>query len=312
MRFFPHKFNKKRFELLHIVKSILESLKNLLPLGVRTIFYQVISLEDSPLENSKKGYNRLGRLIGDARYCGEISFDAIEDRTRYTSNLPVQLEDLLYYHYPDAWKQQPYYIEVFVEKEGLRPFFVRVLRPYYVPVTSSRGFDSHTDVMKAAKRLHKYHDRQRLIFIFSDFDPSGESISKDFEFRLRKCLVMLKEDPTLFDKGNKTIEIPNLKSEKVALTLEQVEEFDLPPKFAKFKDPRASSFVQKYGSKAVVELNALPPKLLQEIILETVTPYLDIEEVERVQSNEYKVRTEGLKALESLLDLERDDNDEES
>lgn len=238
MRFFPHKFNKKSLKLLHIVKSVLENLKKLLPLGVRTIFYQVISLEDSPLGNSKKDCNRLGRLIGKARYCGEISFDSIEDRTRYTSNLPVKLEDLLHYYYPDAWKHQPYYIEVFVEKEGLRPFFVRILRPYYVPVTSSRGFDSHTDVMKVAKRLHKYHDRQRLIFIFSDFDPSGESISKDFEFRLRKCLVMLEEDPTLFDEDNKTIEIPNLRSEKVALTLEQVEKNKLPPKFAKPKDPK--------------------------------------------------------------------------
>jgi len=309
MRYFPHRFQRKSLELLSIVKTVLDNLKGLLPLGVRQIFYQVISLADSPLKNSKRDCRRLGSLIGKARYCGQISFDDIEDRTRYASNLSVPLEDLLYYYYPEAWKQQPHYIEVFVEKEGLRSFFVRTLRPYFIPVTPIRGFDSHTDVMKAAKRIHKYHDRPRVIFVFSDFDPSGESISKDFEFRLRKCLVMLGEDPTIFDEKNKIIEIPYLDSKKVALTLEQVEKNNLPPKFAKPKDPRASSFIQKYGQETVVELDALPPKLLQEIILGTVIPYLDMDEVERIQSVENRIKTEGLEALESLIDLEETSND---
>jgi len=309
MRYFLLKFSKKNSELLGIVKGVFKNLRDLSPLTVRQIFYQVISLTNSPLENSKRDYGRLSRLLVKARYCGEISFNDIEDRTRPTSNRPIPLNELLYYYYPEAWTNQPCYIEVFVEKEGLRAFFVRTLRPLYVAVTPMRGFDSLSNVMEAARRFHEYKNRPRYIFIFSDFDPSGECIFRDFEYRLKKCLVMLGEEPISYDEDNKRIEIPNIQVEKVALTLEQVEEYGLPPKFVKPKDPRASDFIEKYGPKAVVELDALPPKLLQEIILETIIPYLDIDEVERVRNIERKVKTEGLEALQSLVNLEDSNED---
>ena len=308
MRFYIVKFSRKNFELLRVVKGILESLRDLLPVTVRQVFYQVISLPNSPLENSKRDYSRLGRLLVKSRLCGEVSFDDIEDRTRYTSNRPIPLEDLLYYYYPEAWTCQPSYIEVFVEKEGLRSFFVRILRPLYVAVTPMRGFDSLSDVMEAAKRLHEYEDRPRHIFVFSDFDPSGECIFKDFEFRLKKCLIMLGEEPTTYDEENKNIEIPNLQIRKVALTSEQVDRYDLPPKFVKSKDPRATSFTQKYGQEAVVEIDALPPQILQEIIRQTIVPLLDLEEVERIQRTVQRIRNEGLEVFQRLMNLEDADD----
>lgn len=309
MRYFPHKFRRKSSELLNLVKSILKKYEKMLPLTLRQIFYLVISLEKSPLENTLYDYQRLSRLLRDARYSGDVSFEWIEDRTRYASNLTRPLEEIIYYYYPEAWEYQPYYIEVFVEKEGLRSFFQRILRPFYIPITPMRGFDSLSDIMNAAERIHKYKDRPRLIFIFSDFDPSGESISQDFEFRLKKCLIMLGEDPTFFveNKDMKRAEVPNLLVYKIALTQEQVEKYNLPPKFVKPKDPRASTFIEKYGLKAVVELDAMPPEVLEEIILEAIIPYLDLDEVERIRKIEWRVKTEGLEVLESLTDLEEEE-----
>jgi hypothetical protein len=304
MRYFQIKFSRKNLELLKVVKEIIQTQKDLLPLTVRQIFYQVISLQNPPLENSKRDYGRLSKLLVKARLCGEISFENIEDRTRYTSNRPIPLEDLIYYYYPEAWKHQPCYIELFVEKEGLRSFFMRILRPLYVPVTPMRGFDSLSDVMESAKRLHEYANRKRYVFVFSDFDPSGECIFKDFEFRLKKCLIMLGEEPTYYNEKEKKAEVPNIDIKKVALTLEQVEKYNLPPKFVKSKDPRATTFIQKYGQKAVVELDAMPPKLLQRILLETIFPYIDMDEVERIQKIEQRIKTKGLEALHSLENLE--------
>lgn len=158
--------------------------------------------------------------------------------------------------------------------------------------------------MEAAKRLHQYEDRPRFIFVFSDFDPSGECIFKDFEFRLKRCLIMLGEEPTYYNEKEKKAEIQNLHVEKVALTLEQVEKYNLPPMFVKPKDPRATSFIQKYGEKAVVELDAMPPKLLQETVLETVIPYLDMDEVRRIRRIEERIKVEGLVMLQSLENSE--------
>jgi len=290
--------------VLSLLKEIFEKYRDLLPLTLRQIFYIIVSLENSPMQNTKQDYARLCRLLSKARYSGEIPFEFIQDRTRYTSNLPIPLEEILYYYYPKAWEHQPYYIEVILEKEGLRTFFRKILRPFYVPVTPTRGFDSLSDVMEIAKRIHHYKNRRRLIFIFSDFDPSGESIFQDFEFRLKKCLVMLGEEPTYYNEKEKKIEIPNLYVEKVALTLEQIEKYNLPPKFVKPKDPRATRFIDKYGEKTVVEMDAMPPDTLKEIILEKVIPYLNLNEVERTQKIEKKIKTQGLKVLESLVNLE--------
>jgi len=56
-------------------------------------------------------------------------------------------------------------------------------------------------VEEEAKRLHKYKDKPRHIIVFSDFDPSGECISKDFEFRLKKRPITLGEDASLYARA---------------------------------------------------------------------------------------------------------------
>ena len=308
MRYFPYRFHKKSLDLLDLVKLIFKKYQKMLPLTLRQIFYLVISLENSPLKNSFNDYQTLSRLIRNARYSGEIPFEWIEDRTRHTLNLPQPIEDIIYYYYPEAWINQLNYIEVFVEKETLRSFFHRILAPLYIPVTPIRGFSSLSVVMDAAKRLHDYEDGPRYVFVFTDFDPSGESISEDLDFRLKKCLAMLGETPTLFidTKDEKRAELPNLQVDKIALNQEQVEKYNLPPKYTKTKDPRASDFIKKYGPKAVVELDALPPEILKEIILEATIPYLDMDEVLRIKEIERKIKTKGVELLESLIDIENE------
>jgi hypothetical protein len=63
---------------------------------------------------------------------------------------------------------------------------------------------------------------------------------------------------------------------KVALTPGQVEEYDLPPNFAKITDTRAKGFIAKYGPKSAVELDALPVKVLRGLIRESVEANLDM------------------------------------
>jgi 5S rRNA maturation endonuclease (ribonuclease M5) len=300
MRYFRQRFSPKEMELLSTVKGILKTFDDMLPLTLRQIFYQVVSLPNPPLSNSKSSYQKLSKLLTKARLGGEIDFEYIEDRTRHTRNTPLDLETLLYNYYPDAWIHQSTYVEVFVEKEALGSFFVRTLRQYYVPVTATKGFNSLSSVMEIAERLHDQEKKIRYAYLFTDFDPSGESISKDFEFRIKKCLLMLGEDPTYYDEEAKAIGIPNLSIQKVALTKEQVDEYNLPPMFAKPQDPRAKEFIQEYGDKSVVELDALPPQILKEIIMETVIDDLDMVEVSKAQELEGRMKTEGLKGLQSI------------
>jgi hypothetical protein len=49
-------------------------------LTLRQLFYQFVAR--ALLENTMQQYKRLGTIVRDARDCGLIDWDAIEDRTR--------------------------------------------------------------------------------------------------------------------------------------------------------------------------------------------------------------------------------------
>ena len=61
----------------------------------------------------------------------------------------------------------------------------------------------------------------------------------------------------------------------MALTLEDIERYDLPPAMAKRTDTRTPGFVAKYGDISV-ELDALPPPVLGERLETAVCERLDM------------------------------------
>jgi hypothetical protein len=301
MRFFKYNFRKKTLELLERIKLLLAGeYRDSLPLTLRQLFYIVISQPNAPLQNTYNDYQRLCRDLRNARYAGVIPFETIEDRTRYTSNLPFNLDDAISHYYPEAWAGQPRYFEVFVEKEALRSFFNRILRQHYVMLNVGRGYDSLSDVMEIAQRFHEQNNKERCLFTFTDFDPSGDDIARDIDFRIGKCLIMLGEEPSYFSEEEKRADIPNFTTMKIALTEEQVKKHNLPPMFAKEKDPRASSFVDKYGSEAVVELDSLPPRILADIISNLCNRHLNLDEEKKIQRKETRIKKQALEALEFL------------
>jgi len=314
MWYFPIKFSSDDQKLLDQIVSLLRGpYYQLLPLDIRTIYYQLIGLPDPLIQNLPKGYNKVKIVVRDARYCGQIPFEWIEDLTRYTYNHAVSLEEALSHYYPDAWRNQPIYIEVFVEKKGLAPFFARALRPLYVKVTPGGGHNSLTNVMEMAQRFHNYANRPRYLFVFSDLDASGDDIARDIQFRLGECLMMLGEEPIRYAKTRKMkiVEIENLTVQKEALTFQQARELNLPAMFQNPKDPRAGDFISRYGDKAVVELNAVPPDILNKMILDSVGLHLDSYDIDRVRWEEERIRLNIVKALENSEGDEENEHQED-
>jgi len=310
MRYFPTRFSPQAERLLDLITSLLE--KSLYALDIRTIYYLVIGQPDPLIGNTKKGYNKVKKIIRDARYSGHIPFYKIADRTRDTYNRPVSIDQALSYYYSDAWKDQPAYLEVFVEKRGLAPLFAAVLQPYYVQVTPGGGHDSLTNVMEIAGRFHEYTDRPRYLLVFSDLDASGDHIAKDIQFRLGKSLMMLDEDPIKYVERGKTkiCEMENLTVPKVALTFEQARELSLPALYQNINDTRAADFIARYGEKAVVELNAVPPEVLERMILDSVESLIDKPKMTGLREKEERIKTSGLEFLRTLENEEDGDQHE--
>lgn len=101
---------------------------------------------------------------------------------------------------------------------------------------------------------HEYYQDCRILYM-GDHDPSGIDMHRDIRTRLQEFGC--------------TAEV-----ERIALTQDQIDEYDLPPNPTKKIDPRSRKYYEKYGSKSW-ELDALDPEVLTEIVEGRILEYLD-------------------------------------
>lgn len=230
-------------------------------LTLRQLYYQFVARDLIP--NKQSEYNRLGRLMSDARLAGLIDWNAIEDRTRNLSALahwdsPADIvRGAASQFRVDHWEGQPYRIEVWIEKEALAGVFSRVCRELDIPFFSCRGYTSQSEMWGAAQRLKEYHlsGQQPLIFHFGDHDPSGIDMTRDIQERMELFGCALRLD-------------------RLALNMDQVDEWEPPPNPAKVSDSRFESYLIEFGRQSW-ELDALEPRVLSDLVRDTVFNYID-------------------------------------
>ena len=231
-------------------------------LTLRQLYYQFVSRDLIP--NTQKDYKNLGSIVNDARLAGLIDWDAIVDRTRELRSLshftgPEEIIEACSQQFNlDRWADQPYRPEVWIEKDALVGVFERVCRELDVPLLSCRGYTSQSEMWGAAQRMLRYkHKRQKpIVFHFGDHDPSGKDMSRDIVDRLE-----------LFIRGE-------MKFERLALNMDQVEQYSPPPNPAKITDSRASAYIAEFGDESW-ELDALEPTVLADLVRNAIEGIVD-------------------------------------
>ncbi len=204
----------------------------------------------------------LGSLINDGRLAGLIDWNAITDRTRNLRgnthwDTPVDVIYSAKYSYLlNKWKDQPNYVEVWVEKDALVDVVGQACKPLDVPYFSCRGYTSQSEMWSAAQRFIRQKNREnRIIIHLGDHDPSGIDMTRDIQERL--------------DLFGADVEV-----KRVALTMSQIQTYNPPPNPAKITDSRCSKYIDQYGDESW-ELDALEPKVITDLIKEQVTMYRD-------------------------------------
>lgn len=146
-----------------------------------------------------------------------------------------------------------------IEKEALAGVFERVCHELRVPYLSCRGYTSQSEMWRAARRLSNQETNGRIpyIFHFGDHDPSGVDMSRDIEDRLRMFMGAT-----------------DLRFERLALTMDQVEEYSPPSNPTKMTDIRADKYVELYGEESW-ELDALNPTVLSDLLRNNVQLLID-------------------------------------
>lgn len=248
--------HKKAREILEVSFEVLSADW---PMTVRQVYYQLVSRQ--VIENNRGQYQKVSKLLVNARRDGSIPWEWIEDRLRRPRKVAMW-QDLADYrgavlasYRRNVWATQPGYVEAWLEKDALSGIFEDILRPYGVTLSVGRGFDGWSSIHNAALRLRDIPDA--AIVYFGDFDPSGEDMARSLRERLA-------------DQGA-TPEII-----KCALTFEDIERYNLPPDFAKTTDTRTKAFVAKYGNVSV-ELDALPGNVLRDRLRQEVEARMDLD-----------------------------------
>jgi hypothetical protein len=268
-------------------------------LTLRQLYYQFVSR--GLIANKQTEYKRLGSIINDARLAGILDWDYIVDRTRNLRSLahwdePTDLIKAAAQQFrTDKWASQPTRIEVWIEKDALVGVLDVVCPDLDVPYFSCRGYTSQSEIWGAAQRLNEYlwKGQNVLILHLGDHDPSGIDMSRDIEDRLRLFTRkdMIRRMTTMLRKWIREGEIDpdaadykevararldeyedtcgHLEIRRIALTMDQVQEYDPPPNPAKMTDARAEGYVGLYGDESW-ELDALDPATLSALIREHV------------------------------------------
>lgn len=270
-----------------------------LRLSLRQLYYQLVSR--NIIQNTERSYKNLGQLVSKGRLAGYIDWAAIEDRiriphkvTEWESPAEVMQAVINQYRLP-RWNTQDDYVEVWSEKDALAGVLQPVVDEYHVLMMVNRGYSSQSAMKAAAERLQA-QDKFITILYIGDQDPSGEDMVRDIEDRLR-LLTRYQVDFTVL---------------KVAITEEQIAQFNPPPNPAKMTDSRAAAYVQKFGTSSY-EADALPPDVLATVVRDHIRGQIDFDAwnsmIEREDEDKRLLENASEQIMEER-DYEIDDEDD--
>ena len=242
-----------------------------LKLTLRQLYYQFVTRNAIP--NKENAYKRLGNLISDARLAGLLDWEAIEDRVR-TPKMQNEYDDLKdlveaalrSYRLP-RWEGQDWYVELWCEKDAVSNILAPMAKKYHIVQMVNRGYSSQSAMHDTAERFLEQDETKRNALLYlGDHDASGEDMVRD----IRERLAMFGVELTV---------------NKIALTFEQVKQYNLVPNPAKLTDTRSKAYIKKFGNESW-ELDALPPDVLHEMIEQAILKVLDVDKYNEIIEQE--------------------------
>ena len=226
-------------------------------LTLRQLYYRLVAFTDIP--NNRSNYNYFIDVLTKYRQKNNAFAEYFEDRTRklvidtgsiknesFSEKVKYQLDSVVNdypYYWTDSNLMQEKITIILLEKQALESIFERAIGHMSILVVS-KGFNSFTQ-MNELKNALKNDDREKNLYVFTDFDDSGLLIQNNFLNQMRKHLK---------------IHFNNV--ERIALTKDLIEKYSIP------QNPTKESTHKKYNLPYYVELDALEPNVLTDLVKE--------------------------------------------
>ena len=270
-----------------------------LSLTVRQLYYQFVAR--GLLPSGQNEYKKIVDTLSKARYAGKFDNDLIEDRTRtvhkgdftrddtrvgrgmnkaaaWIRQMPIWALDR------DRWYGQHTHVSVWVEKEALAGIFETTCNELGVSWLACKGCPSVSaiwDWIKGAREAKEYGGgdedfHQSVILYFGDHDPTGFMIPRAAHEGIEKLQCSDRNQESWFPSWEEPNQL-NVTVKRVALNMDQVQQYNPPPFWAKTSDTRYKGYVREHGTTDAWELDALDPSVLRSLIESEVDAYFDEE-----------------------------------
>ena len=254
------------------------------PMTVRQVFYQA-TVHGLVPKDEAKGYRVVQRRLVALRADGVVPYGWITDNARMVRGLNrySSLEDFaaqsaqLYRR--DYWARSDVRVEVWLEKDALAGvLYPVVVSEWGLDLFVTRGFAS-VSYLEAAAEDAREDGRPTFVYVLTDLDPSGVDIARK----------IAEELPQRAPNVEMTVQ-------RIAVTPEQVEAMRLPTRPTKQGDTRAKKFEARYGT-ASVELDAIPPSTLRQMVSDAIAEHADTAEHRRLKQIEVLERESLIKGF---------------
>lgn len=238
------------------------------PMTLRGLYYRLVAA--GIVAKTDAEYEKVGHYLGQLRREKRIPYAHIADNTRlqrkpqsYTG-LTDALRRTAQTYRRALWAEANVYLEVWVEKDALGGILFEETSAYDVPLMVARGYSSTTFLRSAAEAMASA-GRPAYIYLLTDHDPAGMDIAAAIEKGIRWHLNDLGEA------------IPMV-ADRLAVTPEQIRDWNLPTRPTKTTDRRA----KRFGAVSV-DLDAIPPRLLRGLVREAIERHIDDDELASLQ-----------------------------
>jgi hypothetical protein len=253
-------------------EKLLEIVAVMRPMTVRQVFYQ--ATVRGIIEKSEHGYNKVQTDLTLLRRAGELPYDWLADNTRWQrkpttfDSVAQALRNTARLYRKSLWTDADAYVEVWLEKDPLAGVIYPITSIYDVPLMVARGYASLSFLHEAAEYISGI-DVPAYIYHLGDHDPSGINAGEKIEETLTELAPYA-----------------DIYFERLAVTPNQIVAWNLPSRPTKKTDTRAKNFDSEFS----VELDAIEPATLREIVQAAIERHLPREQFEVLKAAEESER----------------------
>jgi hypothetical protein len=266
-------------DLLSAILEIVDAEES--AITIRHLFYRLVGQNVIP--KTERAYKSLDGHLSRWRKNGEVPWDAFSDSTRWHiqnqtfDGIADALQRARETYRRDLWATQPYYTEVWVEKDAVAGIVSDITSEFGVPLFVCRGFASLSSLYSASLTFKRAQQSGKAVMVYhlGDYDPSGHAAADAIETTF--------ED--VFDVA--------VNFERIAITRDQIDEFDLPTRPTKKSDSRAKN----WSGEECVELDSMPPAELRQLVEDAIVSRIDQHAWKQIQ----KIEREEQKTLKRTL-----------